>query len=122
MKHLKSVTELGEKKSHWELNVPGNVTSVSWDAEIAKEEEGALISWHSLPGATIQNAGKVEFSDALGHQATELKVVITYKPPAGNLGSGLAWLLQPLFRNLIEKDILSFKQYIETGYTANTLM
>ncbi len=115
MNHLKSVAELGEKKSHWEVYVPGNVTTVSWDAEIVKEEEGVLIGWNSLPGAYIENAGKVEFRDALGHQGTELTVVITYKPPAGKLGSGLAWLLHPVFKKMIEKDILNFKQYIETG-------
>lgn len=61
MQHLKSVKEFDEKKSRWEVNVPGNVTSVGWDAEIVKEEEGELLSWKSLPGATIENAGKVSF-------------------------------------------------------------
>ena len=115
MKHIKSVSEVDDKKSRWELNVPGNLTSVGWDAEIVKEEEGELIAWKSLPGATIDNAGKVTFKDALGHSGTELTVVITYKPPAGNVGSALAWLLQPLFKSKIEKDILGFKQYIEIG-------
>lgn len=115
MKHLKSVKEIDDKKSHWEVNIPGNITSVEWDAEIVKEEEDALISWKSLPGATIDNAGKVSFRDALGHGGTELNVVITYKPPAGYVGSALAWLFQPLFKKTIETDILSFKQYIETG-------
>ncbi len=115
MKHLKSVKELDDKKSHWEVNIPGNITSVGWDAEIVKEEEDTLIAWKSLPGATIDNAGKVSFRDALGHEGTELTVVITYKPPAGYVGSALAWLFQPLFKSSIEKDILSFKQYIEIG-------
>ncbi len=115
MKHLKSVKEIDDKRSHWEVNIPGNITSLEWDAEIVKEEDDALISWKSLPGATIDNAGKVSFRDALGHGGTELTVVITYKPPAGYVGSALAWLFQPLFKKTIEKDILSFKQYIETG-------
>ena len=115
MKHLKSVIKIDDKRSRWEVNVPGNVTSVNWEAEIVKDEEGQLISWNSLPGATIENAGKVEFKDALGHQGTELRVVITYKPPAGKIGGGLAWLLHPLFKKMIEKDVSNFKQYIETG-------
>ncbi|MEJ7738579.1 MAG: SRPBCC family protein [Chitinophagaceae bacterium] len=118
MKHLKSVREIDDRKSHWEANVPGNVTTINWDAEIVKEEEGNLISWRSLPGATVENAGKVDFQDALGHEGTELRVVITYRPPAGHIGSGLAWLINPVFKNMIKKDILNFKEYIETGYLA----
>ena len=115
MKHLQSVREVDEKRSHWEANVPGNLTTVKWDAEIVKEEEGTLISWRSLPGATIENAGKVDFSDALGHRGTEMHVVITYRPPAGKVGSSIAWLLTPVFKKMIEKDISNFKQFIETG-------
>lgn len=116
MTHLKSVKDIDGKTSHWEVKVPGNVTAVSWDAEIVKEEEGSLLAWKSLPGATIENAGKVDFRDALGHEGTELNVVITYRPPAGKVGSGIAWLLNPVFRKMIETDISNFKQYIETGY------
>jgi uncharacterized membrane protein len=121
MKHLKSVREVDEKRSHWEANVPGNVTTVNWDAEIVKEEDGALISWRSLPGATIWNAGKVDFRDALGHQGTELHVVITYRPPAGKVGSSIAWLLNPVFKKMIENDISNFKVYIETGHLPETV-
>lgn len=119
MKHLKSVKEVDEKRSHWEANVPGNLTTISWDAEIVKEEEGKLISWKSLPGATVENAGKVDFQDSLGDQGTELRVVITYRPPAGKVGTGIAWLLNPVFRKMIENDIVNFKQYIETGFLAS---
>lgn len=118
MKHLKSVKEVDEKRSHWEATVPGNLTTISWDAEIVKEEEGKLISWKSLPGATVENAGKVDFQDALGDQGTELRVVITYRPPAGKVGTGIAWLLNPVFRKMIENDVSNFKQYIETGFLA----
>ena len=115
MKHLKSVREINDQRSHWELNVPGNVTSIKWDAEIVKETHGELLAWKSLPGATVENAGKVTFKDALGGRGTELSVMITYKPPAGYVGSTLAWLLHPIFKRTIEKDILGFKQFIEIG-------
>lgn len=78
-----------------------------------------MISWKSLPGATIENAGKVDFQDSLGDQGTELRVVITYRPPAGKVGGGIAWLLNPVFRKMIENDIINFKQYIETGFLAS---
>ena len=120
MSHLKTVKEIDETKSHWEANVPGNVTTINWDAEIVKEEEGRMISWRSLPGATVENAGKVDFQDALGRQGTELRIVISYRPPAGKVGSGIAWLLNPMFKKMIRNDVKNFKQYIETGYLQAT--
>jgi uncharacterized membrane protein len=114
MKHLSSVSETNGTKSHWEARIPeGSPVTISWDAEIVKDEPGELLSWRSLAGSTIENAGKVEFRDALGHQATELRVIISYRPPAGNIGGGMAKLLNPLFRKVIKNDVLSFKDYIE---------
>lgn len=114
MKHLKNVVETSNTRSHWEARIPENSpVSLSWDAEIVKDEPGTFLSWRSLPGSSIQNAGKVEFRDFLGHQGTELKVIISYHPPAGNIGSGVAKLINPLFRNVVKDDVLNFKQYIE---------
>src|SRR5687768_6487435 len=59
MRHLKSVEAIDDVKSHWEVKVPGNVGRIQWDAEIVKDEDESLLSWRSLPGATVMNAGKV---------------------------------------------------------------
>ncbi len=114
MRHLKNVSEVNGTRSHWEAKIPeGSPVSLSWDAEIVKDEPGTLLSWRSLPDSSIENAGKVEFRDALGHQGTELRVMISYRPPAGNIGAGVAKLLNPLFKKVVRDDILNFKQYIE---------
>ena len=114
MKHLSNVTENSNTRSHWEVKIPENSpVSISWDAEIVKDEPGSLLSWRSLPGSSIDNAGKVEFRDALGHRGTEIKVTIIYRPPAGNIGSGVAKILNPVFKKVIKQDVLNFKQYIE---------
>ena len=115
MKHLNSVVELDNKRSHWEANVPGNVAKVSWDAEIIKEEEGTYLSWRSLENASVENAGKVEFRDYMNHKGTEIDVTITFRPPAGSVGSTLASLFNGVFERWIKEDIRNFKQYIETG-------
>ncbi|MBD0296359.1 MAG: DUF2892 domain-containing protein [Flavisolibacter sp.] len=118
MKHLASVTEIDSKHSHWEATIPGNIGKIKWNAEIVKEEEGYLIGWQSIPNSMINNAGKVVFNDALGGQGTELEVVISYHPPAGELGSGVAKLLNPVFEKIIRQDVMNFKEYIETKYTS----
>jgi hypothetical protein len=120
MKHLATVTEIDQKHSHWEAVIPGNIGKIKWNAEIVKEEPGYMIGWQSIQNATIQNAGKVVFNDALGGQGTELDVVITYHPPAGEIGSGISKLLNPVFEKIIRQDVMNFKEYIETKHNSKT--
>ncbi|MCU7548285.1 DUF2892 domain-containing protein [Chitinophagaceae bacterium LB-8] len=114
MKHLASVTEIDSKHSHWEAVIPGNIGKIKWNAEIIKEEPGYMIGWQSIPNSMINNAGKVVFHDALGGQGTEVEAVIIYHAPAGELGAGLARLINPVFEKVIRQDIMNFKEYIET--------
>jgi len=114
MEHLKRVDVIDEKQSHWEAKVPGGLGTIEWDAEIVKEIDGELLGWNSLPHASIQNAGKVEFRDAYEH-GTELKVVITYRAPFGDIGEGITSLFNPMFEKMIKQDVKNFKRYIETG-------
>ncbi|MFL5741000.1 MAG: SRPBCC family protein [Flavisolibacter sp.] len=116
MKHLAAVTEIDAKHSHWEAMVPGNIGKIKWNAEIVKEEPNYLIGWQSIPNSMINNAGKVMFHDALGGEGTELEVVISYHPPAGEIGAGLAKVLTPVFEKMIRQDVMNFKDYIETKY------
>ena len=118
MKHLASVTEIDTRHSHWEAVVPGNIGKIKWNAEIVKEEPGYLIGWQSIPNSMINNAGKVVFHDALGGQGTELEVVISYHPPAGEIGAGLAKVLTPVFEKMIRQDVMNFKDYIETKHNS----
>jgi uncharacterized membrane protein len=114
MQHLDKVEVLDDKRSHWTAKIPAHLGTFEWDAEIVKEIEGELLGWNSLPGATIHNAGKVEFRDIDGY-GTELHVVITYRAPFGDVGEGLASLLNPMVKKMIIKDIKGFKRYIEAG-------
>lgn len=116
MKHLKQVRQTDERNSHWEAHIPGGMGTLAWDAVIAEEQEGRLIGWNSLPGATVENAGKVEFRE-IGDGWTELHVVITYRAPLGAAGQGLSSLLNPLFEKMVLDDIKAFKKYIEAGGT-----
>ena len=77
-----------------------------------------MIGWQSLPDSMINNAGKVMFHDALGGKGTELEVVIIYHAPAGELGAGVAKLLNPVLEKLIRQDVMNFKEYIETKHTS----
>ncbi|MBA3829471.1 MAG: DUF2892 domain-containing protein [Taibaiella sp.] len=119
MKHLESVREIDETRSKWKASMPG-IGKIEWEAEIVKDETNKLIGWSSLPGARIENADKVTFEDTIG--GTEIDVVITYRAPMGALGAGVAAIFTPLYKKMIEEDIIYFKRYIEAETESNEII
>lgn len=117
MNHLKSVELMEDNLSHWTLKLPGDIADIGWDAAIVFDEPGNMIAWESVPGSMISNNGKVRFIDTSDNE-TLIHVSITYQPPAGGVGAGMAHLLNPLFRKLVKEDILNFKRYMEVGHIA----
>ncbi len=113
MNHLASVEVLDEKRSHCILKLPMNVTKVSWEAEIVKDEKDTMIGWSSLPGSIIENAGKVRFRDAENGKGTLVDIVISYQPPAGGIGASIAHILNPVFKNIVDNDVRNFKRYMD---------
>jgi uncharacterized membrane protein len=115
MQHLKSVKELTATRSHWVAQVPKGLGTIEWDADIVREEEGEVLSWKSVRGAMVDNAGEVVFKEAPGNRGTELHAVISYIPPAGEVGKLAAKLLNNAFDRLVREDMRRFKRMIETG-------
>lgn len=113
MKHLRRVKQVDEKHSEWEAYIPGGLATLHWKSEIIKDDPGALLSWQSLPGSTIFNAGKIEFQDA-GELGTDIHVVISYHAPLGLVGEKAARLLNPVFERMVRADVEDFKQYMES--------
>ena len=114
MNHLENIESIDPTHSRWEAKIPGNLGNISWNAQIVRDIPGSFIGWQSMPNSTIENYGKVEFEDAPGNESTIVKVAISYLPPAGGIGTGLAKMLNPLFEKIIREDVLNFKNYIET--------
>jgi uncharacterized membrane protein len=117
MDHLESVTIIDETRSHWVAKAPAG-TRVEWDAVIHNELEGQLIAWRSLPGADINNAGSVHFSPVAGDPgSTEVRVVLSYEPPAGKVGATVAKLLGEEPSRQVADDLRRFKQVMEASET-----
>lgn len=117
MPHLDSVTLLGDTRSHWVARGPGG-TRPAWEAEIVADEPGRLISWRSVGEGDVENAGSVRFTPAPGDRGTEVKVILTYAPPAGRLGLGLATLLGRSADQEVREDLRRFKQRMEAHEVA----
>ncbi len=113
MAHLLKVEALDEKRSHWVAKMPGTDGYIEWEAEIVKDEPDYLIGWQSISGSPIENAGKVQFYDTPDQLGTEVRVIFSYHPPAGGLGTGVAKLLNPFFKRVIEGEIRNFKRVME---------
>lgn len=117
MKHLESVKESENGRSHWVAKAPLDMT-VEWDAEMTEERENELISWRSLPGSEIENSGTVRFKDAPGGRGTEVQVMMKYNPPGGSASAAFAKLFGKEPNQQVREDLGRFKEVIETGETA----
>lgn len=119
MNHLESVQVLDNNLSHWVVKAPAGMT-VEWDAQIINEKENELIAWRSLDGATIDNAGSVQFIAAPDGRGTTIKVEINYGPPVGVVGTAIAKLFGEEPGQQLREDLRRFKQLMESGEIAST--
>jgi uncharacterized membrane protein len=115
---VKEVRVLDDKRSHWVIKGPAG--DVEWDAEIINEEPNRLISWKTVAGSEVDNAGTVVFREAPGARATEVRVVLDYLPPAGKLGAAIARLLGDNPGRQIRTDLRRMRALLETGETPTT--
>lgn len=114
MRHLESVTVTGARTSHWVAKAPAG-QRVEWDAETTEDVENERISWRSLEGAPVYNAGTVTFRRAPGDRGTEVRVELAYDPPFGKLGSKVAMLWREEPGQQVQDDLRHFKQVLEVG-------
>lgn len=117
--HLESVKSLDRTRSHWVAKAPLG-TSIEWDAEIVDEQENALISWRSLPGADVDNAGMARFQALPNDRGVEVHVKLDYTPPGGAAGRALAHMLNRLTAAQLREDLRRFKQLLEAGERPTT--
>ena len=117
MPHLASVTPQDGRRSHWVARGPAGVT-VEWDAELVADEPGRLIAWRSVESADVDNAGSVQFKPAPADRGTEVKVRLSYAPPAGRLGDAVATVFGRGADRQVREDLRRFKQRMEAREVA----
>lgn len=114
MKHLESVEETLEGRSRWVAKGPAG-TTVEWDAVIVADDPGRVITWRSLEGSDVDNAGAVRFETAAGGRGTIVRVSLQYNPPGGVLGKTVAQLFGEEPEQQLDDDLRRFKQMMEVG-------
>ena len=117
MNHLESVAVREEGISHWVAKGPAG-TTVEWDARIINEVDNKVIGWQSLEGSTIATAGSVHFDET--DDGTVVRVHLQYNPPAGKLGSAVAWMFGEEPGQTVREDLRRFKALLEAGEIPTT--
>ena len=114
MRHLQSVVDMGDGRSRWKAKGPAGM-EVEWDATIIADIPGEVITWRSLEGSDVDNAGAVRFERATGGRGTIVKVNIEYNPIGGVIGATVAKLFGEEPEQQLDDDLRRFKQVLEVG-------
>jgi uncharacterized membrane protein len=119
MSHLESVTVIDDKRSRWVAQLPRPLR-LEWDAAITEEHENESLSWASLPDSDVAHAGSVYFRSVPGRNATEVRVTLSYRPPAGAAGAAVGRFLSTITEDQIREDLRCFKAIVEAGERPTT--
>ena len=114
MKHLHSVVEEDSVNSTWKAHVPGHVGTITWKAVVTEDVPNESLIWSSKPGSTVDTAGEVRFTSRADN-STELRIRMTYRLPAGDVGTLAGKLFSPVVERMISEDLQRFKTMMESG-------
>lgn len=112
MSHVLEVRDLGRRRSHWVVQGPAG-TQFEFDSVLTEQVKGRRLAWRSEPDAEILNSGSVRFEPYRG--GTLVTVRLSYTPPAGKLGHGLASLLGADPKRQMDDDLARMKHFVERG-------
>ncbi len=112
MSHVVDVRQIDDKRSHWVVKGPAG-TRVEWDAIQTGYRRPSLLSWQTAPGSVVAHSGTVLFEPT--DSGTRVTVRMSYQPPAGALGHGLAVLLGRDPKQELDDDLARMKSFIESG-------
>jgi uncharacterized membrane protein len=112
MSHVVEVRDLGRRRSHWVVKGPGGA-EFEWNSVLTEQTRPHRMAWRSEPGAEIPQSGSIQFERHRG--GTLVTVRMSYTPPAGAIGHGLAVLLGSDPKAQMDDDLARMKSFIERG-------
>ncbi|MGH7266581.1 MAG: SRPBCC family protein, partial [Candidatus Rokuibacteriota bacterium] len=113
MANVRDVRGRGDGRTHWVVAGPAGVP-VEWDAVETRRVPNEVLAWKTEPGSAVEHAGIVRFQRNRDG-GTRVHVRMSYNPPAGALGHGVAALFGADPRSQMDADLARMKTLIETG-------
>jgi uncharacterized membrane protein len=110
-RHVLDVLDLPDGRSRWKVRSPAGL-EFTWTSMIERIPNEVL-AWKTEPGAYVQHAGHLRFSDA--EEGTIIHMRLTYNPPGGALGHGIAKMFRSDLETLLESECSRIKTFLETG-------
>ena len=114
MENVKSVDVLDDVRSSWTVAGPAGA-EIELVSEIIEDRPGEYIAWRSTEDSDVDHEGWIEFRDNAFGRGTEVRVLISYDPPAGAVGKLVAKVMQREPRVQARRGLRRFKQLMETG-------
>jgi uncharacterized membrane protein len=112
MSHVVEVRDLGRRRSHWVVKGPGG-SEFQWNSVLTEQSRPHRLAWRSESGAEIPNSGSIQLERHRG--GTLVTVRMSYSPPAGAVGHGLALLLGSDPKSKMDDDLARMRSFIERG-------
>ena len=112
--NVKDVHVLDDSRSEWTIAGPAGV-DIALVSEITEDIPGERIAWRSSDGSDVDHEGWIEFKDNAFGRGTEVRIFISYDPPAGAVGKVVAKVMQREPRIQARRELRRFKQLMETG-------
>lgn len=117
MENVIRVDRLDDSRSEWLIKGPGG-GDVKIVSRIVEDSPGKRLAWESEEGSDVDAAGVIEFEDAPPGRGTYVRFLMSYDPPGGAIGRGIAKLMQREPTLQARRDLRRFKQLMETGEVA----
>src|SRR5689334_24888999 len=112
MRNVYSVTTKPDGRSHWVVAGPAG-TRIEFESYLLDLVPNELISWASVEGSTVDQAGTIRLQPA--DQGTRVHLMMSYAPPAGVLGHAVARLFGADPKSELDEDLMRLKNTLETG-------
>lgn len=119
MENVKSVELLDSGRSSWLIAGPGG-TEFELISEVVEDVPGERIAWRCAEGSEVDHEGWIAFHDNPFGRGTEVRLFISYDPPAGTVGKLVAKVMQREPRIQARRELRRFKQLMETGEIATS--
>ena len=106
-----------EGQSHWRVAGPAGVP-VEFDAEVSAFEPNRTFGWRTIEGSPVAHSGLVHF-EPTGDGRTRVHIRMSYNPPGGWLGHGVAAAFGVDPKSSLDADLARMKTLLETGRVAH---